>query len=198
MKNMEHREAMRTTYGRIRATLKKRQNGTTKIHIKRKGRTKEITKKRQMEKHIIAENEAKFHQTENRCPLLHGQLYRDLGAMGDGPRVKDVLNGTYIPPPGTSEATRAWLRKMKIDDPSKLREVTTSIETFQQGWKKVKESTASGELHMGHFKAGAAHKKLSWAHYQMSLLPMSSGDIHHSAGKKVQMSCCLKNRRSIF
>ena len=58
-----------------------------------------------MEKYIIKENESKFHQTEGRCPLLYGRLYRDLGAMGDGPEVPNVLNGTYTPPPGTSAVT---------------------------------------------------------------------------------------------
>ena len=28
---------------------------------------------------------------------------------------------------------------------------------------------------MGHFKAGAAHKKIGWVHHQMSLIPMSTG-----------------------
>ena len=175
LKNMEHREAMRTKYARIRSTLKKRQSGTTKIHIKTRKGTKEITKKDQMEKHIIKENEAKFHQTEGRCPLLHGKLYRDLGAMGDGPKAQDVLNGTYEPPRGTSEATKTWLKRMKKENPHTRRKKGTSMKEFREGWKKTKERTASGELHMGHFKAGAIHKKIGWVHYQMSQIPMSTG-----------------------
>ena len=175
LKNMEHREAMRTKYSRIRSTLKKRQSGTTKIHIKTRKGTKEITKRDQMEKHIIKENEAKFHQTEGRCPLLHGKLYRDLGAMGDGPKAQDVLNGTYEPPRGTSEATKTWLKRMKKENPHTRRKKGTSMKEFREGWKKTKERTASGELHMGHFKAGAIHKKIGWVHYQMSQIPMSTG-----------------------
>ena len=175
LKNMEHREATRTKYSRIRSTLKKRQSGTTKIQVKTRNGLKEITKKGQMEKRIIKENEAKFHQTEGRCPLLHGRLYRDLGEMGDGPRAQDVLKGTYKPPRGTSKATRSWLKRMKRDNMDKRTATTPSLQAYREGWKKTKERTASGELHMGHFKAGAIHKKLGWVHYQMSLIPMSTG-----------------------
>ena len=107
-----------------------------------------------MEGYIIKENKAKFHQTEGRCPLLHGQLYRDLGSMGDGPKVPNVLNGTYVPPPGTSPITAAWLKSLKVEDPEKVEQKIASWQEFKTGWNKVKEQTASGELHMGHFKAG--------------------------------------------
>ena len=175
IKDMQQQEMMRNNYKRIRYTTRSRQSATTKIHIKDKGRTREVTKKREMEKYIIKENEQKFHQTEGRCPLLHGQLYRDLGQMGEGPRVADVLDGTYVPPPGTSQITQDWLQRMKIDNATVLEQTKTSLEEYQRGWKIVNECTASGELHMGHFKAGALHHGLSWIHFEMSLLPMMTG-----------------------
>ena len=175
LRNMHQLEATRRTFRRIRYSTKKGRSGTTKIHVQKRNRVKEVTKKEEMEKYIVAENEKKFHQTEGRCPLLHGQLYKDLGAMGDGPRVCDVLDGSYIPPAGTSPETVSWLQRMKIKDPARLRTIRTSILDFQRGWKLVKEQTASGELHMGHFKAGAMHSKLSWMHFEMSMMPMLSG-----------------------
>ena len=99
LRNMQHLEESRSTFRRIRYSTKQRQSGTTKIHVKKRRRLKEITKKEDMERYIIAENEKKFHQTEGRCPLLHGQLYKDLGTMGDGPCIPAVLDGTYQPPP---------------------------------------------------------------------------------------------------
>ena len=89
--------------------------------------------------------------------LLYGCLYQDLGAMGDGPEVPNVLNGTYIPPPGTAEVTVRWLKSLKVKDTHKVDTRISSWQDFQPGWDKVKEQTASGELHMGHFKAGARH-----------------------------------------
>ena len=175
IKDMQHREQVRTTYRRIRSSTKKGQTGTTKIHLRTSRGIKEVTKKHEMERHIIKENESKFHQTEDRCPLLRGKLYSDLGVMGDGPKVASVLDGTYKPPHGTSEVTIAWLKRMKIEDPAALQTVKTSLADYRRGWRLIKEQTASGELHMGHFKAGAMHKKLGWVDFQMSLLPMATG-----------------------
>ena len=175
LKDMIHREEVRTTYRRIKYATKQRQSGTTKIHITKKGKKKEITKKQEMEKYIMRENEEKFHQTEGRCPLLHGQLFRDLGTMGDGPRVSEVLKGTYVPPPGTSKMTRRWLKQMKRKDFRNEKHLNTTLNKFRAGWKLMKEQTASGELHMGHFKAGASHKNLGWVHYQLSMVPMMTG-----------------------
>ena len=170
-----HREEIRSTFQQIKRVTKTRQSGTIKIQVKRDGRVQEITKKTEMEKYIIKENEAKFHQTEGRCPLLHGKLYRDLGSMGDGPEVPNVLNGTYVPPPGTSPVTAQWLKSLQVDDPQQAKQEIASWQEFQTGWNKVKERTASGELHMGHFKAGARHRNVGWVHFHLSTLPMSSG-----------------------
>ena len=175
LKNIQHREAMAATYGRIRSTIKQQQNGTTKVQVTTNERLKEITKKKHMEKEIIKENERKFHQTEGRCPLLHGQLYKDLGAIGDGPKVEEVLNGTYTPPPGTSEVTKSWLKRMTMVNPDKLKNAIISLQDYRKGWSKIKERTASGELHIGHFKAGVQHKEIGWVHFQMSMIPMATG-----------------------
>ena len=51
--------------------------------------------------------------------------------MGNGPQVANVLNGTYEAPPGTSEVTKAWLERMKVNNPDKLQKVTTSLRDFQ-------------------------------------------------------------------
>ena len=65
LNNMIHREEIRSMFQQIRRVTKKRQNVTIKIHVKKDGRIKEITKKSKMEKYIIQENESKFHQTKN-------------------------------------------------------------------------------------------------------------------------------------
>ena len=170
-----HREETRSMYRQIGYATKKRQYGTTKIQIQRNGQTKEITRKSDMEKYIVRENEAKFHQTEGRCPLLHGQLYKDLGSMGDGPKVQEVFNGTYVPPPGTSDATVQWLKSLHVTDQTQREEQITSWKEYQAGWKRAKEQTASGALHMAHFKAGARHPNIGWVHFHMAMLPMASG-----------------------
>ena len=127
-----------------------------------------------MERHIIRENQNKVHQSEN-CPLFHADLVKDLGFMGDGPEVDNVLNGSYLPPEGIGWATARWLKHMKHTNPVAQAEISTSLKDYCHGWKLTKERTASGELHMGHFKAGAMHKKIGWFNFVMAILPYSSG-----------------------
>ena len=75
------------------------------IKVRQDKGIKDITDQNKMEQSIIEENQKKYHQTEDRCPLLHGQLLEDIGLLGDGLTVEDILNGCYECPLGTSEAT---------------------------------------------------------------------------------------------
>ena len=176
LRNIQHREDQRKTARRIRRALRKGKGvGTTKVQIQEEGRTRELTGKSEMEEAILRENEEKFHQTEGWCPLLHGQLALDLGMIGDGPKVMEVFKGTYRCPEGTSYHTKKWLEHMKIEDPGQLRAIQTTLRDYRIGWKKINERTASGDLHMGHFKAGCTHPQIGWFHFQMSGIPMKTG-----------------------
>ena len=176
IRGLDAKETQRKNWRRIQYTLgTKGGKGTSKIEIELPdGTIKEITDPDEMNEYIVDENREKFHQTRN-CPLLFEQLLADLGLMGDGPEAINVLNGTYIPPEGTSWATTRWLQQMKITHPVARQEIVTSLKEYRQGWKKAKERTASGELHMGHFKAAAVHKKLGWMNFVLSVLPYTAG-----------------------
>ena len=176
IRNIQVREQQRTTSRRIKTVFGRgRGQGTSKIEITLEdGSIKEITRQGTMERHIIRENRNKVHQSEN-CPLFHDDLVKDLGFMGDGPEVDNVLDGSYLPPEGIGWATARWLKHMKRTNPVAQSEISTSLKDYRHGWKLTKERTASGELHMGHFKAGAMHKKIGWFNFVMAVLPYSSG-----------------------
>ena len=55
----------------------------------------EIHSKEGMEEAIMNANRVKYHQTENYCPFLESPLVEDFGACGDGPAMKQAMNGTY-------------------------------------------------------------------------------------------------------
>lgn len=175
LRALQEREQMRTKYSRIGSSLKSRKQSTTKIHVKTLEGFIEITQMQTMEDYIIRENERKFHQTEGWSPLLEGDLFRDLGKYGEGPKVESVLDGSYEPPPGTSEATKLWLKSLASPNGNYREWYNTSYMDFQKGWKKVKERTTSGELHFGHFKSSVDSTKIGEVHYKLSMLPMHLG-----------------------
>ena len=55
-------------------------------------------------------NKKKYHQTESGgCQLTDCIFVAHLGLHGDGPRVQDVLDGTYIVPDISTQHTRDFL-----------------------------------------------------------------------------------------
>ena len=174
LRNMQQRERTKRTFSQIGASLKATSGSTTKIHVKTSNGIKEVTQMLQMEQYILKENENKFHQIEDWCPLLEGQLAQDLGLFGEGSKVSEVLNGTYRVPGGTAPVVQRWIDTLKTPDKYQKWQFAT-LQDYRDGWRKVKERTSSGELHFGHFKAATAGSKLGWVHYTLSLLPMKFG-----------------------
>jgi len=130
----------RALFWRIKYLEKKMTNlATTKVTItKTNGIEKEVTNKEEMERCIIASNEGKFHQTEGTGQLQKGQLLKDIGSMGDGRKVEQILSGTYKCPPGTSQATHNFLEVLKWPPTATLVPPVT-FEEFCDGWKRAKE-----------------------------------------------------------
>ena len=176
LRNMSMQEQQRRMSRRTKHALKRNEDvGTTRIQVKTPQGLVDVTNKEEMEHSIINENEKKYHQTEERCPLLQGQLLDDLGILGDGPAVPKILNGTYECPPGTPAAVRMWLQTLYIPNRDNREATLQSMRDYRKGWNLAREHTASGELHFGHYKAGSQHDMICWANYVMSSLPRSTG-----------------------
>ena len=176
IKNQTLREAQRRMARRTKYTLKRNQRcGTTMIQITNDTGTQDIINKAEMEDLIIAENKRKYHQTENWCPLLKGQLLEDIGILGDGPAVESILSGTYVCPEDTPPVVRLWLENLVIKDTESKTETLQTFREYRQGWKYAREFTSSGELHFGHFKAEAEHDMLAWSNYVLAGIPRVTG-----------------------
>ena len=174
LRAIQHREHKKRVYQQLGSSLKSQSGSTTKIHIRTPRGIKEITQMATMENYIMTENERKFHQTEGWSPLLQGQLAQDIGLLGDGPKVEEILKGQYKIPPGTPPVVQRWLDTLKCD-PSQHKWSQATLQDYKTGWNKVKERTSSGALHFGHFKAGVNTYTIGRVHYLMSMIPMQYG-----------------------
>ena len=176
IKNQQLREVQRRIAMRAKYTLHRNQScGTTMIQVQTENGRADITDKEEMERRIIAENEEKYHQTEQRCPLLRGQLLEDIGLLGDGPAVEDILAGTYECPDDASDTVKMWLQTLKVENVREREPIIQTFREYRRGWKLAKEFTSSGDLHFGHFKVEAEHDMLAWANYVMGGLPRATG-----------------------
>jgi exonuclease III len=176
IRNLTQQENTRALFRRIRYLERKLNNlSTTRVIISDKqGRQREICNRPSIEQHLMEANEKKYHQTENGCPLTKGQLCKDIGLLGEGPKVQDILNGTYRYPPGTNNATKDFLRQLKCPPGFRSCE-PISFEEFKQGWIKTKERTSSCGPHFGHYKAAMSHPQMAKLLYLRALIPMQTG-----------------------
>lgn len=117
---------------------------------KRDDRQCHIIKKNEIENSIMQANERKFHQTEGHGQLQKGALLKDLGVLGTGPKVEDVLRGTYHPPHGTTRTTTQFLASLQR--PANFKNVPLiTYQEFCMGWRSTKERTSSSGPHFGHY-----------------------------------------------
>jgi hypothetical protein len=102
----------------------------------------------------MANNAARFCLTEDTPPMTE-PLLSDLGYLADTEAAAQILEGTYICPPGTDNYTRDFLRILQrptnVDAADKI-DTSFSVSDFQNYWKKAKEQTSLSisTLHFGH------------------------------------------------
>jgi hypothetical protein len=94
-----------------------------------------------VEQLIMANNAAHFRLTEDTPPMTE-PLLSDLGYLADTEAAAQILEGTYICPPGTDDYTRDFLRILQcptnVDVADKI-DTSFSVSDFQNYWKKAKE-----------------------------------------------------------
>lgn len=176
IQNLTRQENTRALFRRIRYMERKIHNlSTSRLTVTRKeGKDKEISTKNKIEAYIISANKKKYHQTEGQGQLQKGQLLREVGVMGTGPQSDKILNGTYYPPPGTSEVAMSFLKVMKR--PENFRPIPPpSYHDFCVGWKKAKECTSSNGPHFGHYKAAIENPRIGQLLYKRSIMPLLTG-----------------------
>ena len=99
----------------------------------------------------------------------HGQLFDDIGFIGDTECAKQLLEGTYVFPPETDNATRLLFEEVARVyaemGPDELATYVT-VEDYQYYWKRANEriSSSYSGLHFGHYKAAAFDDDLSALH----------------------------------
>lgn len=112
--------------------------------------------------------------------FLRGQLLQDVGFLADTEAAERILLGTYVPPAGTDDYTRAFIKQ--IGDIARHHRdnaipVHIAAEDFQRHWRRAKESTSSSMSgqHFGHYKAAAACDALSEFHAMFVQVVSSRG-----------------------
>ena len=100
------------------------------------------------------------------APCYHGQLFDNLGSMGDTECLQHILEGTYGYPSDTDIWTKKILQEAQhtfLHTSGEGIATTISTADFQQYWRRVDERTSSSfsNVTFSHYKAVASHSMLS-------------------------------------
>jgi hypothetical protein len=100
--------------------------------------------------------------------------------LADTEAVAQILDGTYICPPGTDDYTRDFLwilqQPQNVDASDRI-DTSFSVLDFQNYWKKAKEQRSSSilTLHFGHYNAVCKNDTLSEMHSVFVDIAVNSG-----------------------
>lgn len=100
------------------------------------------------------------------APISQGQLFDDIGYLGDTSSTRAILEGTYDFPPEMDPHTRLLLEEAhRIFANKSTEEISNFVSTsdFQYFWKRADEFIQSSysNVHFGHYKAIARDRYLS-------------------------------------
>ena len=175
------REGIRDEWRRINGAVRQRRGAAiTKVVVKKNGVDITVTDPTELEPAIMANNHKRFHLTDDTPLMGDSEMNKELGFLGATQAAEQILNGTYIFPPGTDAHTIGLLKQLGAAANS-IRanscQATISAEDFIRYWNGRKEKTSSSfsGLHFGHWKAAAQSKNLSTIHAKSIELAFATG-----------------------
>jgi hypothetical protein len=139
----------------------------------------EFTSKEDIEAGCQWENSRRFSQTSS-TPFMTYPLVDEFGYLAQGPATNAVLQGTYIPPPGTDPYAKKILKELKMDSrvaAAPPMKVVFSVDQHIKGWRKARELTATGPsgLTFSHFIAATYDPVLASFDVTMANIPYATG-----------------------
>jgi len=139
LKRMNKDEDQRQLFRKIKFREGKLgKTSTTNITVTSKhGETIELTKQGEIEAALLDVNESKYHQTESGgSQFLTGTLLKDVGPLGLGTCVDQILDGTYEPDSTLSQATKYFLLQMKrLPDCEEDLKPLQTVQEFKRSWE---------------------------------------------------------------
>ena len=131
----------------------------------------EHTTQESVERTIFSEVPEKHYTLAGEAPICNGDLFQDFGYRANTPGSRAVLDGTYVAPSTSDEATRdlfAEIAAIRRLIPANSVPIVITPEQWKQYWKVINEETSSSEsgIHFGHYIAGAMSDIIS--HYHAS------------------------------
>ena len=171
---------IRSSWRKIHSlTAKPQTPAVTEVEVSIDGTTVKKTSKDDVESSIIDGVSSRFRSTEG-TPLRSGPIAEAAGLLGDTEAAQTILNGTYVPPPGTDNHAVSMLKLLKrLEDVIAAGPIDTTVtkEDFIAHWRRAREDTLSSILgvHFGHYKSATELMYLSKIHALLTHIAAKTG-----------------------
>jgi hypothetical protein len=165
------REKQRNFWRRLNyCTGKKRTRSATTIQAEAPGGAiVEHTTRSSVEQTIFSEIHNKRYTMAGEAPICNGVLFDEFGYTANTAAGRDVLDGSYVAPVGTDQATLdlfAVVADIRQRVPQDSVSICITPQQWRRYWQAVNEETSSSEsgLHFGHYVVGSASDIISYYH----------------------------------
>ncbi len=155
------REQQRSFWRKLNfVTGKKQTRSTTSVQVEdQSGAILEHTTKDAVEDCIFSEVHNKRYTMAGETPICKGELFHDFGYVANTQASTAVLEGTYVAPHKSDDATLELLAEITAIQriiPKNLVVISITPEQWKAYWKTVNKETSSSEsgLHFGHYIVG--------------------------------------------
>ena len=145
---------------------------------------------------MLQENSQRFHQARP-TPPMQEPLYSLLGPLGDTPAAEAILNGTFVPPPGTDPAFVGLLPFLRRVHPPAV-PLATLAEDHAAGWRKAKSQTSASPFGptFSQMKVESTDADICELNAAMASFPFCSG--YAPKGYKKGMNVMLEKILGLF
>lgn len=151
---------------------KPRANPVTQVTTTGTNGTHTTDEGREAAEKACMESTAKRYNQGNNSPFLTDQMLEDLGWVGDGPKMDNVLEGRYDFPEDCTQEARAICKQARV-----LHQEVVNDAPNVWWWRSAKEDTQSSmsAVHFGHLMIAATNDYLTALYVQKLNSALATG-----------------------
>ncbi len=129
----------------------------------------EHTTREPVEQTIFSEIHNKRYTMASEAPICNGKLFEEYGYTANTPAIRAILDGTYIAPEGSDQATLdlfVEVANIRRQIPQNSISICITPQQWKRYWKAVNEETSLSEsgLHFGHYILGSTSDLITHYH----------------------------------
>jgi hypothetical protein len=127
----------------------------------------------------MVENESRFSLAEE-TPPLQEPIISEIGFLAESEEVERILDGSYVPPPGTDPFMVKLLKELRMPEATRRAAkmpATISEEDNRATWSRQRESTSASHLGLSfsHYKAATWDDPLNKFDTESRMIPYVTG-----------------------